>query len=137
MRPHICLDAGMVTQYYAQDCPSSISTVFNEITQGKVQAFIPMVILTEAFYNMCKLNGKAAAEANLNNFMELLPVEIVQIERDIMFKAGALKCQFRRDLSYNDCTIIALSLNKKLLLHTTEKELKKKVPALKLVEHVF
>jgi len=81
--------------------------------------------------------GKAAAKANLNNFMEKLPVEIVHVEKDIMFKAGALKCQFRRDLSYNDCTIIALSLNQKLLLHTTEKEFKKKVPSLKVVEHGF
>jgi predicted nucleic acid-binding protein len=137
MLPRVCIDAGMITQYYARDCPANISALFEEIKKGKVTAFVPMVILVEAFFNICKLKGKTVAEFSMNNFMETLPVEIIQVEKDIMFKAGALKCQFRRTLSYNDCTMIALALNRKLTLHTTEKEIKKKIPALKLVEHSF
>jgi predicted nucleic acid-binding protein len=137
MIPRICLDAGMITQYYARDCPAGISAVFDEIKKGKMKAFVPMVILIEAFYHMCKLKGKDVAEANMNNFMEIVPVEVVQVEKDIMFKAGALKCQLRRVLSYNDCIVIALALNQRLTLHTTEKEFKAKVPSLKVVEHSF
>nr|MDO8117939.1 hypothetical protein [Candidatus Sigynarchaeota archaeon] len=115
----------MVTQFYARNCPETISAVFAGIKNGETQAFVPAGILIESYYNMCNLSGKGAAEANLNNFMEKLPVEVVQIEKDVLFKAGVLKCQFRHDLSYNDCTAIALSLNWKLVLHTTEKEIKK------------
>jgi predicted nucleic acid-binding protein len=137
MLHRVCIDAGIIMQYYARDCPENISALFDEIKKDKVKAFVPRIILVEAFFNICKSKGKAVAESSMNNFMETMPVEIIQVEKDIMFKAGALKCQFRHTLSYNDCTMIALALNRKLTLHTTEKEIKKKIRAIELVEHSF
>ena len=54
-----------------------------------------------------------------------------------MIKAGLLKCQHAKVLSYNDCFAIAYALNKKFTFHTTEKGLKEIQPNLKLKTYNF
>lgn len=48
-----------------------------------------------------------------------------------------MKCQHSNILSYIDCLTIAFSLNKKITLHTTEKNLGEIFPDLKLEEYYF
>ena len=52
------------------------------------------------------------------------PPVFVPITNDTLLKAGGLKCQYRRILSYFDCLVIAYTLNENLTLHTTEKNLR-------------
>ena len=55
----------------------------------------------------------------------------------IITEAGLLKCQHYDELSYNDCFAVAYALNKKLTFHTTEKNLGKILPNLRIKSYIF
>ena len=136
MGKNICLDAGIITLHYTRDDLSRISTLMMQIQQKKIIASTINPILVESYNHLCKANGVIQTEETLASFLNQYPIDIVPISTDLIFKAGQLKCQYRSILSYNDCLIIALSLNQKLILHTTEKNLPK-IPNLKIKTFTF
>ena len=136
MGKNICLDAGIITLHYTRDDLSRISTLMMQIQQKKIIASTIAPILVESYNHLCKANGVIQTEETLASFLNQYPIDIVPISTDLIFKAGQLKCQYRSILSYNDCLIIALSLNQKLILHTTEKNLPK-IPNLKIKAFTF
>ncbi|MGV9199756.1 MAG: hypothetical protein ACOC4M_13180, partial [Promethearchaeia archaeon] len=46
-------------------------------------------------------------------------------------------CRYAHILSYNDCLLIGYALNTKIPVYTTEKDLKKTIPNLKVKEYSF
>ena len=132
-----CLDTGVITLLYSKDPPSSIINLFRAIKEKKIEAHIVSPIMSEVFYHICNLNGKVAAETIIATFLNTYPIKLVNLNQTLIIKAGTLKCQQYHLLSYNDCFSIAYALNKKLTLHTTEKNLGKAIPNLKLKSYIF
>jgi predicted nucleic acid-binding protein len=137
MKEKACLDAGIITQFYSREPPKSILDFMNSIKTGNNEAYALSPTIVEAFYHICKLNGKASAETMIATLLKTYPIKIVNLNQSLIFKAGTLKCQHQTELSYNDCYAIAFSLNKKLTFHTTEKNLSKIMPNLKLKTYLF
>ena len=137
MKKKACIDTGIITQLYSKEPPKSILHFMDSIKAGKIEAYVLSPIIVEAFYHICKLNGKANAETIIATFLKTYPIKIVNFNQSLIFKAGILKCQHRAELSYNDCYAIAFSLNKKMTFHTTEKSLSKILPTLKLKTYIF
>ena len=137
MRKQICLDTGVITLFYSRDTPQSISNLFKNIRERKIEAYILSPIISEAFYHICKLDGKVAAETKIASFLNSYPIKLVNLNQSLMIKAGLLKCQHAKVLSYIDCFAIAYALNKKFMFHTTEKGLKRILPDLKLETYNF
>ncbi|HUY00774.1 MAG TPA: hypothetical protein VMV49_14530 [Candidatus Deferrimicrobium sp.] len=125
MNRDICLDTGFITLFYSKTPPIEISNLMNEVKQKKIKAYVVWPILIEVYKQLCILEGKVFAESTITSFINNYPVILVNFDISLVLKAGALKCQYRRTLSYNDCIVIAYSLNKKLTLHTTEKDIPK------------
>jgi predicted nucleic acid-binding protein len=136
MTKKICLDTGPLTLHFTKDEPKEISSLMQEIKRQKTQAHVITPILVEVFKHLCIAKGKAFAEASISALQLNYPLEFVSITNDIILKAGGLKCQHRRTLSYFDCLVIAYSLNEKLVLHTTEKALPM-IPNLKVKTYSF
>ncbi len=132
-----CLDTGIITQFYSKEPPKSILDFMNSIKAGKIEAYALSPIIVEAFYHICNLKGKASAETMIATLLKTYPIKIVNLNQSLIFKAGILKCQYRTELSYNDCYAIAFSLNKKVTFHTTEKNLNRILPTLKLKTYKF
>jgi len=137
MKKKACIDTGIITQLYSKEPPNSILHFMNSIKAGKIEAYVLSPIIVEAFYHICKLKGKVNAETTIATFLKTYPIKIVNLNQSLIFKAGILKCQHRAELSYNDCYAIALSLNKKITFHTTEKRLRKILPTLQLKIYDF
>ncbi len=137
MGKQICLDTGLITLLYSKDTPQTIKQLFNNIKEKKIEAHVLSPIIAEAFYHICKIEGKVAAETKIATFLNTYPIKLVNLNQSIIIKAGLLKCQHSKILSYNDCFALAYALNKKLTFHTTEKELKKILPTLKLTTYIF
>ena len=137
MGKQICLDTGLITLMYSKDTPQPIKQLFNNIKEKKIEAHVLSPIISEAFYHICKIEGKVAAETKIATFLNTYPVKLVNLNQSLIIKAGLLKCQHSKILSYNDCFALAYALNKKLTFHTTEKELKKILPNLKLTTYIF
>jgi len=133
----ICLDTGMITLLYSKDTPQSILQLFKKIKEELIEAHVLSPLMTESFYHICKLSGKVAAETILATFLNSYPIKLVNLNQSLIIKAGLLKCQHAKTLSYNDCFAIAYALNKKLIFHTTEKTIGKIFPTLKLNTYSF
>jgi len=133
----ICLDTGMITLLYSKDTPRSIFQLFKKIKEEKIEAHILSPLMTEAFYHICRLSGKVAAETIIATFLNTYPIKLVNLNQSLIFKAGLLKCQHPNILSYNDCFAIAYALNKKLSFHTIEKKFGEIFPTLKLKTFSF
>jgi len=132
-----CLDTGVITLLYSKNPPNPIISLFRDIKEKKIDAHIVSPIMSEVFYHICNLNGKVAAETIIATFLNTYPIILVNLNQTLIIKAGTLKCQHYQSLSYNDCFSIAYALNKKLTFHTTEKELGKIIPNLKLKYYIF
>lgn len=137
MEKSICLDTGILTLLFSKDTPQPIINLFKDIKENKLEAHILSPLLSEAFYHICKLIGKVAAEVKIGSFLNSYPVKVVNLNQSLIIKAGLLKCQHSKVLSYNDCISIAYALNKKYVFHTTEKGLGKILPNLKLKTYSF
>ena len=137
MGKQACLDTGVITLLYSKDPPKPILKLFKDIKEKTLDAYIVSPIIAEAFYHICKLNGKAVAETTIATFLNTYPINLINLNQSLIIKAGLLKCQYSQDLSYNDCYAIAYALNKKLTLHTTEKGLGNLIPNLKLKSYII
>jgi predicted nucleic acid-binding protein len=137
MMNEVCLDTGIVTQFYSKNPPKKIVNVINRIKKKELKASLLYPILVEIYFHICKLLGKDAAETRVASFLNNYPVKVMNLNYSLIFKAGGLKCRYAHILSYNDCLLIAYALNKKITLYTTEKDLKKTIPTLKVKEFFF
>ena len=133
----ICLDTGMITLLYSKDTPQSIFQLFKNIKEETIEAHVLSPLMAETFFHICKLSGKVAAETILATFLNTFPIKLVNLNQSLIIKAGLLKCQYTKILSYNDCFAIAYALNKKLTFHTTEKNIGKIFSTLKLKTYTF
>ncbi len=125
MKTKVCLDTGIVTLYYLEDTPKEIQALMGAIIKGDFIAYMPNDLLIETYYHLCVGKGTEFADACLRSFHVKTSVELISLTDALIARAGALKCQYRKELSYHDCIVIALSLQEKALLCTTEKELPK------------
>lgn len=133
----ICLDTGMITLLYSKDAPQSILQLFKTIKEETVEAHVLSPLMAETFFHICKLSGKVAAETILATFLNTFPIKLVNLNQSLIIKAGLLKCQHAKILSYNDCFAIAYALNKKFTFHTTEKSIGNIFSTLKLKTYSF
>lgn len=132
----ICLDTGPVTLHFTTDEPDEIAKLMNDIKQQKIEAYVILPILVEVFKHLCVAKNRPFAESCISTLQRNYPLTLVSLSNDIILKAGGLKCQYRRTLSYFDCLVIAYALNERLVLHTTEKELPP-IQNLKLKKYQF
>ena len=137
MKTVVCIDTGIVTQYYSESPPDEILNLMNKIKNKEFIAHFIHPLLVEVYYHICKLLGKTQAEVRVASFLSHIPVKLISLNRSLVFKAGELKCSYSKILSYNDCLIIAHVLNRKITLHTTEKNLQKFFPHIKVKEYTF
>lgn len=123
MKLKFCLDTGIVTLYYLENTPKEINDLMRDIRDGSITACMPNNLLIETYYHLCKGKGKDLADSCLQSFYVKVPVAFISLSNTLISKAGQLKCQYRNELSYNDCVAITVALQEKATLCTTEKAL--------------
>jgi hypothetical protein len=121
----ICLDAGILSIYFSKDCSIKVTNLMKEIQRKKYDSNILKPVLCEAFYHLCKIEGKENASIKIISFLRKSPISQIDLEESLILLTGILKCQHRTTLSYIDCMSIAFCLNEKAVFHTTEKMIKK------------
>jgi len=137
----ICLDTGVISIFFSNDPTNQVKKLMKEIQQQKFSAYLPKPVLIEAFFHICKNDGKENAKITLINFLKKYPLNLIEFDQNLIIHAGQLKCQHRKTLSYIDCMGIAFALSRKIPFHTTEKKLKE-IPnnvleKLKVVKYSF
>jgi hypothetical protein len=124
----ILLDAGILSIFFSKDSNDDADLLRVSIKANQVEAHVLKPMLCEAFFNICKSEGKDAAASKLATLMRIYNINQDDLDEPTINLAGTLKCQHRDKLSYIDCMNIAFCLNNKLALHTTEKSLRQILP---------
>jgi predicted nucleic acid-binding protein len=138
MTLEICMDTGVITQYFSKDPPTQIIELFKTIKAKNYQVYLTPNVLMEAYVNLAKLTGGTDyAEQSISSFMHKFQINIINFDQSLIFKASKIKTLYPHVFSYVDCSLIAFSLNNKITLHTTDKEIKKKFPQLKIITYNF
>lgn len=137
MKNASCLDTGIITHFYSENPPEEIIRLMKGIKKGTIEGFLLYPIIVEVYYHMSKILGKIGAETRIASFFNNYPIKLIHLNKSLVLKAGELKSEYPNILSYNDCMIIAFSLNNKITLHTTEKNLHKILPNLRVKEYNF
>ncbi len=122
MNKTISLDTGPISLFFTRDHSKKIDALFNSIKTNQINAIVIAPVLAEVFKHLCVSNGKDYANSSLISLLKFYPINVKSLDYSMILKAGQLKCQFRKKLSYIDCFVIALALIEKCELHTTEKE---------------
>ena len=121
MLSRACLDAGPISLYYQKDPPEKIEELMKKIKDKVFSVYIPTVILVEVFKHLCLAQGKDYATSSVRSFQYMFKPHLISLTPELILDAGELKCQFRAQLSYNDCISIVTARKMKAVLHTTEK----------------
>ena len=132
----INLDTGLITLFLMENPPEKVVKLFTNIKSEKIKAFIVPPILTEVYKHLCVANGKIFAQNGVIIILERYPIILVEMTKSLIIKAGELKYQYRNELSYVDCFLLACGMLNKLEIHTTEKEFPS-IPNLKIVKYQF
>jgi PIN domain nuclease of toxin-antitoxin system len=121
----ICIDTGVLSIYFSKDITKEVSDLIDKVKKGIVEAHILKPVLVEVFHHLCRVKGLDFAKTTIVSFMNQVPFKEIDLNTPLIIKAGTLKCQNPKKLSYIDCMCIAYALNMKIPLHTTEKTLNK------------
>ncbi len=112
--------------------------LINCIKSGTIEAYVVSPVLVEAFTQFYKLEGGIGfAEKAIVDLLNTFPLKLVALNQSLIIKAGELKCKHRNVLSLVDCIAIGYAVNKSMEFHTTEKELDKLFPRLKIIKYNF
>jgi hypothetical protein len=136
MIKRICLDTGPITLYFSKNCSDQIITLFQFIETQQYHAQIIPPVLVEVYKHLSDAGGKSLAESSITKLFTLPCIELVEIEKSTLIKAGQLKVEYPSKLSVVDCLICAYSILKRVELHTTEKELPD-IQNLKVIKYYF
>ena len=71
------MDTGLITLLYSKNPPKEISQLFKEIEMEKFEGHIVSPIISEAFYHICNINGKVAAESAIASFLYKYPIKLM------------------------------------------------------------
>src|SRR5271157_1820003 len=136
-----CVDTGILGIFFSKDCTSKVTTLVNQAVNGMVEMHVLKPVLCEAFYHVCKVEGKDLSSRRIATLIHEYPIIQVDLDESLIQLTGTLKCQHRESLSYIDCMSIAYCLNNRISFHTTEKTLKRILPEtkrkLKIVAYDF
>ncbi|MHA1679902.1 MAG: hypothetical protein ACTSUE_02770 [Promethearchaeota archaeon] len=120
MLKKVSLDTGLINLFFSPDCPNKIDDLFNSIKKGKINGNLTGPVLTESYKHLCIAKGKQYAQACVAKILEGHNIILHEIDKSLILKAGALKCRYRKELSYVDCFVIGLALLNKFEVHSTE-----------------
>lgn len=123
MPSRACLDSGVISLYYQKDPPQKIEELMHSIKDNTFFAIVSNIILVEVYKHLCVAGGRDYAAGCIRSFQYEFKPQLVSLTPDMILNAGKLKCQYRSQLSYNDCIAITTALKRKAILHTTEKNL--------------
>ncbi|HME52438.1 MAG TPA: PIN domain-containing protein [Candidatus Lokiarchaeia archaeon] len=132
------LDTGVIVIFYCGTPEPKLVQLMERIKSGTIGGILMRTTLVEALSQLCKQPGGVTfAESTMASFLKNYNIRVQDFDSNVAFKAGKLKCQHRKKLSNVDCVAIAYALNNNIPFHTTEKELHKVIPKLKLETYSF
>jgi ribonuclease VapC len=87
--------------------------------KGKVGLLMSIVNWGEVYYSLCRSKGATKADDSLL-IIEQLPIRLVEVSKDFMYKVAQLKA--RHSIALGDCFAAALAVERRCPVITGDKE---------------
>jgi len=112
-------DAGVLSLLLSGD--ERLGPYVNEISKGMAKAYISAVNLAELYYKTVEKLGREVAETW---YFRILNSNLIVLSADASLakEAGICKSRYKQTLSLADCFAMALTINKRALLLTTDRD---------------
>ena len=109
---------------YLEDEPGAnkMERLFDEARNNRIELLMSVVNWGEVYYSIFRAKGEEKAEEYIL-IAEQLPLEIVEIDRDLMYQAARLKAVHRIALA--DCIAAALAMSRDYPVITGDPEFKR------------
>jgi len=120
---------GLILDSYAlmaffEDEPGAgkVEQILAQAENGKAALIMSIVNWGEVYYSIYRSKGEEKAEESIL-IIEQLPIRVVDVDRDLMYRAAKLKA--KHSIALGDCIAAALAINMNYSLVTGDKEFKK------------
>lgn len=109
---------------YFEDEPGAdkVQRLLEQAEQGKLSLLMSIVNWGEVYYSLSRSKGAAKAEDVLL-IIEQLPIRLVEVEKDFMYRVAQLKA--RHSIALGDCFAAALAIERRCPVITGDKEFAK------------
>ena len=98
--------------------------------ENHLQISLSLINWGEVFYNISRKLGESAGKDTLV-FIKQLPIDVVDVDRDLVFQAALLKSKY--PISYADCFAAALAKREGCPVVTGDKEFKSLESEIKII----
>lgn len=125
------LDASALMAFF-EDRPGAekVEELLAKAADTKHPLLMSVVNWGEVYYSVWRARGQKAADAKLLEIAQL-PIEIVGVDMELGKLAASLKAQHK--LPYADCFAAALAQSRKAALVTSDRDIQRAAPALKIL----
>jgi ribonuclease VapC len=120
---NLVLDSYALMAYF-EDEPGAdkVQRLLEQSEQGKVGLLMSIVNWGEVYYSLCRSKGAEKAEDALL-IIEQLPIKLVDVDKDFMYKVSQLKAHHA--IALGDCFAAALAIERHCPVITGDKEFEK------------
>ena len=121
--PKVVLDSFAMIAYFEQERGApKVVHLLEKAQRREVHLLLNLINWGEVYYAISRSKGEARAEDCLL-LLEQLPVELVAIDRELVYQASRLKSQYA--IAYGDCFAAALAKREQCQVLTGDKEFRK------------
>ncbi len=130
MKTHV-LDASALMAFF-EDRPGAdkVEELLAKAAEAKRPLLMSVVNWGEVYYSVWRARGEKAADAKLHEIAQL-PIQVLDVDMELAKLAATLKAQ--HNLPYADCFAAAAAQARKATLVTSDKDLQRLAPALKIL----
>lgn len=121
---NLVLDSYALMVYF-EDEPGAdkVQRLLEQAEQGKKLSLLMSIVnWGEVYYSLCRSKGAEKAEDVLL-IIEQLPIRLVEVEKDFMYRVAQLKA--RHSIALGDCFAAALAIERRCPVITGDKEFAK------------
>lgn len=115
--------SAILATWQREEGSDDVNGLLNKAARGEVEVFLSFMTFFEAYYVTKRKEGESKA-FEIYYWLYSLPTDRVDLEEDILIKAGDVKVKYAKDnISVADAWIIATALFKDAtLIHKEERE---------------
>lgn len=117
---HFVLDSYAMLAYFRnENGGETVEKLLNDAAGNRHQLFMSIINAGEVFYMACRKDGQEKGTL-VWKALQQFPIELIEADLAFVHKAAGLKARYR--LSYADAFAAALTINKKAVLITGDRE---------------
>lgn len=129
MKKFVFDSSALISYFDGEPNAEKVADILEEINEKNLEAFLCVINLGEVYYHFLRAGGNQTGDIILKS-LKTLPVKLVEANTELTLTASRIKAINK--MSYADCFSAALTVMKKGILLTSDKEFKQVEKSIKI-----